>query len=209
MRGTLMIAAAVGGLVFAGAPARSAVVDTFAVTQSGWAATEITAEGLTLGAADPGGILTGTFTATVEPNGLILLADLTAFSDSYSDSAAKGILSVGLADLTSFFYDPTEGSGSLQVAGTFGKDQTCEGNAVQNTPDCSGDESIIYAAGIDGAIFRAGLPLPSLLTIDAPEITLVSSTPAPVVPEPPSLPLLAALAGFCVFACPGHAKDAV
>jgi hypothetical protein len=194
MRRFLLIAA-VGGFVLAGAPARSATIDTFAFTQLGWGLAEITSEGLTIGAADPGGILTGTFTATVEPDGLILLADLTAFSDSYSDSAAKGIIGMGLADLTVFGYDVTEGSGSLDTAGTYGKDQTCEGNAVPTSPNCSGSGTIVYTTGFDGAIFRAGLPLPSLLTLDQAAVTLVTA-PTTTVPEPSELSLLAAFAGL-------------
>jgi hypothetical protein len=200
--GRFLLIATACGFALAGVPARSATIDTFAFMQLGWGASDNTAEGLTVGAADPGGILQGTFTGTVEPNGLILLADLTAFSDSYSDSAAKGIVGMGLADLTVFAYDATDGSGGLDMAGTYGKNQTCEGNAVPTTPDCNGSGSVVYTAGIDGAIFRAGLPLPSLLTLDQPAVTLVSSvtTPVPVIPEPSALSLAAVFGGLCAVA---------
>ncbi len=190
------------GCALSGIPARSAVIDTFAFTQSGWGFSDNTADGLAVGAADPGGILAGTFTGTVEPDGLVRLADLTAFSDSYSDSAAKGIVGMSLADLSVFAYDATSGFGSLDMAGTYGKDQTCEGNAVPTTPDCNGSGTVVYTAGIDGAIFKAGLPLPSLLTLDQPVITLVSSvtTPVPAIPEPSALSLVAVFAGLCAVA---------
>jgi hypothetical protein len=72
-----------------------------------------------------------------------------------------------------------------------------------NHPDCNGSGSVVYTAGINGAIFKAGLPLPSLLTLDQPVVTLASSVtkPVPVIPEPSALPLAAAVyAGLCAAA---------
>ena len=79
------LARAASGLVLA----HAATIETFTFTQGGWAVATLN-QVYSIGAADPGAVLTGSFTGTVEPSGLIELSDLTAFSDVFSDMSLPG-----------------------------------------------------------------------------------------------------------------------
>ena len=87
-----MAAICVLGMAIGGAfPSRAATIDTFDFTQVGWVQVASFIGGTVTGSVpDPGGILSGSFTGTVEPSGLIELGDLTSFSDTYFNSASPG-----------------------------------------------------------------------------------------------------------------------
>ena len=66
--------------------ARATTVDTFAFTQGNWFSAFLVDQTVIPEVSIAGGILTGSFTGKVEPDGLIELSDLTSFSATYSDS---------------------------------------------------------------------------------------------------------------------------
>ena len=72
---------------------------------------------LTAGDPDLGGVLVGSFTGTVEADGLIQLADLTSFTVIYSDSAAPdAFVAHTVHALQLFSYDTNGGPSSFDFA---------------------------------------------------------------------------------------------
>lgn len=144
MRKLLMMAAVTCGFGMAvSATAQATTIDTFNFTQTGWNYILHTSGGV--GEPDPGGILTGTFTGTVEPSGLIELGDLSSFSVLHTDSAGVA-LGESLPSLTLFSYDINGGASSLGVAGPeipyVGAGHTiCVGAAAALSPICAGAPS--------------------------------------------------------------------
>ena len=178
-------------------PAGAATIDTFSFTQSNWVGSF--SEGGLIHTSGPvaGGLLSGAFTGTVEPGGLIRLADLSAFSDIFTDTAAPmGVATTGmnLGSLTTFSYLTAGGPSTLDIAGTAGNGGNCVGGAVPFSPVCTANFVFAYPPGIFGAVFIILDPVPIAVALDQPIITLVSSVTT--VPEPSSLSLLAAFAGL-------------
>ncbi|RBP02539.1 putative secreted protein with PEP-CTERM sorting signal [Roseiarcus fermentans] len=197
MRSVLLATAALSAFAAAGV-ARAATIDVFDFTQVGWALASVdpTTRAVSVGAAVPGGVLSGSFTGVVGARGLIDLADLSAFSATFSDTRGDTIRQT-LMSTTLFSYDTTGGAPSLAIGGIGGREQTCVGDGVALAAGCSQNFDIVYPSGILGAaLFPLG---PYAVTMDLPTVTLVSSTPA--VPEPPTVALvLSALAAALGFA---------
>ena len=194
------LAGAANGLV----PAHGATVDTFTFTQGGWAAATLN-QVFTPAAADPGAVLTGSFTGTVEPSGLIELSDLTAFSDVFSDTLHPNGVQVQNLEITSLFsFNTAGGNSSLTIAGYYlDTGQSCVGSAVAFDSNCTGYSDFAYAAGINGSLF-SGPFFPRLVTFEQPIVTLVSSvTTSPTTVAAPELPssvlFLSGLVGMLVF----------
>jgi hypothetical protein len=204
MRGVILAMAAVCGLGAASyglSRARAATVDTFDFTQVGWDYASNFGGPITAGAPDPGGLLTGSFTGTVEASGLIELSDLTAFSAVYTDTANPGGFEFqDLSTTTLFSYDTVGSASSLDIAGFFNFAEICVGGTVPFDANCTSNFLFAYTPGTNGAVFAPTLVIPVVVTSDRPTITLVSSVttaPSSTVPEPPSsILLLTALAGM-------------
>lgn len=182
-------------------PAGAATIDTFSFTQSNWMGSF--SDGGMIHTSGPvaGGLLSGSFTGIVEPGGLIRLADLSAFSDNFTDTAAPmgvATLAMNLGSLTAFSYLTSGGASTLDIAGTFDAGGNCVGGAVPFSPACTDGFAFAYPPGIFGAGFIVADPVPIVVALDQPVITLVSSVTT--VPEPSALPLLAAFAGLFGFA---------
>jgi hypothetical protein len=194
MRTFVLASAAVIGLgaaSFGLAGARAATVDTFNFSQAGWAYPVLVDGTETLGTPRPSALLTGAFTGTVEPSGLIELGDLTAFSDLFTGGGGDIEAAQDLATTTLFSYNTQGGASSLDIAGPPAPEAasaTCVGAAVPFDGNCNYSFGISFAPGIDGAVFIGGGTLIAV-TMDQPIITLVSSVTTPPtepVPEPPS-----------------------
>jgi hypothetical protein len=203
MRQCLSAAILFGLYAAAAGIAGATTLDTFDFTQSGWAV-PVFGNGypfpLTPGTPDPGGVLTGSFTAKVGASPVIGLADLTSFSAVYSDTADGDLGSLGLSALTIFSYIPGGGGSALGFSGPFpggdsaqicvgsptGLDPNCtlQGQAVFNAFNLTGDFGVWYAAN--------AVEMPVDVTAQQPVITLVSSVPVVSAPEPSSISLLAA-----------------
>lgn len=187
----LMAAIACGFGMVVSAAAQATTIDTFHFTQAGWFF------GYPATGADPGGLLSGTFTGTVEPTGRIELGDLSSFSAFYSDSAGQG-LGEDLSQLTLFSYDINGGASSFDVAGPVAANTghtICVGAAAALDPTCAAF-NISFPAGTVGSYVDATGA--SLTTSEQPVLTLESSVRT--VPEPSSLAImltgLVALIGF-------------
>lgn len=177
------------------ASAQAAVIDTFDFTQAGWVFDAGIHDGVLVpDVPDPGGILTGSFSGTVEPSGLIELGDLTAFSVAYSDTGfPAGHVSLALGDLKLFSYNTLGGPSSLDIDAGSGN-RTCVGAAVPFSSDCTFGFAFAYPPGINGAVFEVPsfFTIPNFITAQQPAITLVSSvTTTPHIPEPSSISLFA------------------
>jgi hypothetical protein len=189
MRKINTIAALIGGmgLAFATASAAQAsvfpaAVDTFNFTVTGWEGAD--------SIAAPTGVLTGSFTGTVEPDGYILLSDLTAFSATFSVNG--NVSSIGLPLLGVFSIDTNPEytlSSTLLFAGSEDlPSPVCVGSVVTFDPACS-----VYGNPPSGttavALSEEGPALSVYYSSTAPTVTLVSSV-APT-PLPATLPLFA------------------
>ena len=174
-------------------PGRAATIDTFDFTQVGWIEVASFLGGTVSGSVpDPGGILSGSFTGTVEPSGLIELGDLTSFSDTYFDLANPGGIGLNsLFNLSLFSYNTTGGASSLDIAGSFGQlFAACVGAAVPLDGFCTSNFQLFYPPGTNGAIVVLARS-PVEFTSNRPVITLVSSvTTPPAVPEPSTVSML-------------------
>ena len=178
-----------GSLALSGA--RAATVDTFNFSQAGWAYANLVDGTEYLGIPRPTALLTGSFTGTVEPSGLIELGDLTAFSDLFTGGGGDIEAAQDLATTTLFSYNTEGGASSLDIAGPSAPEAasaTCVGAAAPFDGNCNYSFQISFAPGIDGAVFMDGGTLIAVTT-DQPIVTLVSSVTTPPtepVPEPPS-----------------------
>lgn len=147
----------------AGASART--VDVYDFTQDGY----------TDSITGPTNVLTGTFTGTVEPDGLIELADLASISVTF-----MGVTYHGPASFFSF--NTMGGSSSLDLILPSGA--ICVGAAAAFGADFCG------VGGVNGYIYDHSVGLP-FTTQELPTVTLVSSM---TVPEPSTWAMT--LAGF-------------
>jgi hypothetical protein len=193
--------------------ASATTIDTFSFTQSNWLGSFSSNGGMVqTDGTVAGGLLSGTFTGVVEPGGLIRLADLSTFSDIFTDSLAPmGVATTGmnLASLTTFSYLTMGGPSTLDVAGAIDAGGNCMGGAVPFSPNCTFDFHLTYPAGIFGAVFIVNDPVPIAVALDQPVITLVSSiTTPPAVPEPSEPALLAVFLGLCGVAGWAARRDA-
>lgn len=175
-----LAAAVLGTAILGSQTAQGSTIDTFNLVETGWDAYSIITG---VGPANPNGLLTASFSGSVEADGFIALADLSAFV--LSSNITGEPQTINLAGISLFSYNVNGGTGSFDFAGT-----STRGNEV-----CLG-----AAVGLDGACnlqFQAGYPGgtraiaefgggPAGISFNAPEITLVSST----VPEPGSLSLI-------------------
>jgi hypothetical protein len=203
MRNLTPWAAICGLAIAAQLPARADTVDTFTFTQPVWYQVPpgdyTYSDGYYVAdpssTPDPGGVLSGTFTGTVDSTGRIQLADLSAFSATYSDSAFGTGDTQGLADLALFSYDTQGGAGSLDFDFNFnGATGYCVGAAVVLDALCTNDLTAVYPAGAVGALFNIGTDghLAAALSFTAPTVTLVSSVTMPLAVPEPSTPMLLA-----------------
>lgn len=173
-------------------PIRAATIDTFSFIEAGWDNTVPMPNGtISLGGTDPGGILTGSFTGTVESSGFINLADLTSFTANYGDTSYPTDFRVILANLSLFSFSTSGGNGSLDVAGFLGEGQVCIGAAATLDSNCTFGFRESYPPGTQGLVFLPGNSLGGFITTDEPTVTLLSSVTTPV-PEPASLALFGA-----------------
>ncbi len=180
--------------------AHATTIATFDFTQTGW----ITIQGVSSGGvpidgpSDPGGVLSGSFTGTIESDGHVSLADLTSFSATYSDTASPSGLATLSLDLLSFFdYATNGGASSLAIEANFatgvslGFSAYCEGAPVALAPFCQRILLIYPPPGTFGAIYTEE-GFPKLSTSKQPTIvgTLPPPPPPTATPEPASLLLL-------------------
>ncbi|MGH9445224.1 MAG: PEP-CTERM sorting domain-containing protein [Terriglobia bacterium] len=181
--------------------AQAATIDTFDFTQTGWANVGgiVSVNGsdtYVVGSPDPGGMLTGSFTGTAEPDGYIELNDLTAFSATYTDDAdptGMAVPSLNSNDLTLFSFNTAGGNSSLDFADNGGvtiRPAACTGAAASLDVDCT-DLVALNPAGTNGVFFLRpqGLRVAFLFTASLPSVSLAGSvtTPPPTAaPEPSS-----------------------
>jgi hypothetical protein len=180
------------GALFLAAGAEAATINTYSFTQDGYFSPTIPS-GIT-------GVLSGSFSGTVESTGIIGLPDLTAFSYTFTmyqaDHTPFGAPITGtLSDLASFSYQPDSAStlfisaqnatglcvGAAAAFGLCGEPTSYKGAFIflsDGKPVVPGDGEQAF-----------------LVTSNAPEITLVPAVAA--TPIPASLALFAsALAGL-------------
>ncbi len=135
---------------------QAGAIDTFTFSQVGWTSVILNAPTMsTAGASDPGAILTGSFTGTVESNGLIELGDLTSFSAFYQDSAAgQSFVAASPLALDLFSYNINGGNSSLDFAveGGSGVSEACAGAAASLDPACLDVRFVPNPAGTNGAV---------------------------------------------------------
>ncbi|MGB7976699.1 MAG: PEP-CTERM sorting domain-containing protein [Roseiarcus sp.] len=161
--------------------ARAAVVDTFSFTTSGWGIST----------------LSGQFSGTVEPDGLIEQTDLTAFQAT-GFNGARGINLSGPGSLSFFSYNTAGGASSFDLIATVFNGITttvCIGASATLSPTCN-------PQGTNPAPTRAVILVDSIpfdFTSDPPAVTLVSSVP---VPEPGTW--ATTLLGFAILGFAGY-----
>ena len=95
-------------------PGWATTVDTFDFTQTGWS---VFFPG-TGTFPDSTGLLSGSFTGAVEPNGFIEQGDLTAFSAVFTPADPTPFTPLALNQLTLFSFDTAGGASSLDFAGS-------------------------------------------------------------------------------------------
>lgn len=166
--------------LFAGAlSVNAATIDTFDFTQGGWV-NDVN-----------GGTLSGTFTGTVEPSGLIEAADLTSFSAQFVLPGSSGafqftrIAPFG-ASGPFFSYNIDGGNSSLDFLAYAPSENilVCEGAAAPLA--CAGPQnSFGYSAAFGYTLQQATVTLVSSVT---------SNPPAPGTPTPE--PATAAILGI-------------
>jgi hypothetical protein len=146
--------------------AGATTIDTYDFTQGGYALV-----------GQPGsGVLTGSFTGTVEANGFIELTDISSISVTFSTPPAAAF---GHGPTSFFSFDTAGGSSSLNLATAIG----LVGNACVGTPAAFGIGGC-GSGGVNGfTLFWT--------TQDLPVVTLVSSL---TVPEPSAWAMM--LIGF-------------
>jgi len=166
---TLRAAALSIGMMMAPAIAKASTIDTFSFTQSGYTG---------------GGTLTGTFTGTVEADGFIEQADLSAFNATLTapetEGEAMGFFYQTDLQLFSFLPSSDGPNSSLDFyAQTAGLDQNVCVGAAAAFGLCGAGGNF---AGIANTIGVADASTPNL-----PVLTLISSLPTnppATVPEP-------------------------
>ena len=154
--------------------ARGSTIDTFSVTETGWDDYSI-ATGV--GQPNPNGLLTASFTGSVEADGFIEQSDLTAFTLlSNSVGEPQTIL---LSGVSLFSYDVTSGATSFDFAGSSTRgNEVCLGAAVGLDSACNVNFQAAYPPGTTAvAEFGGG---PASISMSTPVVTPVST----VVPEP-------------------------
>jgi hypothetical protein len=120
---------------------------------------------------------TGTFTGTVEPDGLIEQTDLTSFSVTFFDVVTATTLTINLAGLKLFSFDPTGGASSLDFIASpppISPINLCIGASASFDPTCGQGPPGVRGVLVNGSFLDD-------FTLDAGEVTLVSSVT--VVPE--------------------------
>lgn len=178
-----------GGVAVA---SQAATIDTFDFTDSNLTGDHVDPTGTVLAEGPfPGATISGSFTGTVEPDGLIEQGDLTAFSAELTISGSSAA-SLPLSGLALFSYNTTGGVSSLDFAGTAGPLMTtmCLGAATNLSAICTLNFKVLYPIGTNAVVI---FTFPEVIGSGPPTITLVSSVTTPV-PEPTSLaPFVTAL----------------
>jgi PEP-CTERM motif len=189
-----MLLVVLGAVSVSPQDAMAATINTYSWVQSGFSLVNI-------GDVDELG-LSGTFTGTVEANGLIQVGDLSAFS--MADGG--GVVTWSLSELQLFSFDTITGASSLDimVGRPYGSNQmrtvACVGAAAALSPNCNPPGTPTGDAGYEEEELAPGLAFQVSTT--PPLVTLISSVtadppPASSVPEPASILLLASgLAGL-------------
>jgi hypothetical protein len=168
----LPVAAVVAFMVFASTDGNATTVDTFNFTQGGYTSTGYT--GYT-------GVLTGTFTGTVNNIGYIELGDLSSFSDSFAKTDALGTVT---------YWDFSPGSISFSFMPNDAGTLSIENEVLAFAPVCVGFPAAFGVCGGGGG--HLGV-VASFVTDQAPFVTLVSSVTT-AVPEPSTWAMM--LLGF-------------
>ena len=164
--------------------AHASIINTYNFTQSGWF--DVVNPIPTVGNAEPNIILSGSFTGTVEPSGVIALADLTAFTETIN--AGTATFTQVLSQLSLFSFNTNGGASSLTIArNPVFEVNLCAGAAVFLSANCTRNFTLNYPAGIFGVY--EGLGNPFFVSENLPVITLQSSVttqPTGTAPEPAS-----------------------
>jgi hypothetical protein len=173
--------------VLAWHPAYGSTIDTFAFTEMTFN-TYSTSTGV--GEPAPNGLLMGSFTGVVAPDGFIEQSDLSAFNARFYFPGSSGAAPINLAQLTLFSYDVGGGAQTLDFAGSPSQaGNICVGAAVALDGNCNADFLAAYPPETTGVVEEFGQL--DYIASDTPAITLVSSvTPPSSVPEPGTLALI-------------------
>lgn len=183
------------GVIGAGGVAvasQAATIDTFDFTEGNLTGAHENGSGQFVADAPfPGATISGSFTGTVEPDGLIEQGDLTAFSAEVTNTPFGANLS--LSGLALFSYNTTGGASSLDFAGAEAPVAImCLGAATNLSATCTGNFSFVYPIGTNAAVL---VGVPGAISANQPTITLVSSVTTSV-PEPASLASFATALGL-------------
>jgi hypothetical protein len=188
MRTTILAALALCSLV----PAASATtIDTFSFTQGGY---------------QDRGVLSGSFSGAVEPDGFIELPDLKSINLTFTFDAGSVTANLfGYGPATFFSYSTTGGAGSLDFVSSIGV----------GSDACVGAVAAFGAFGCGNGVANAAGSVADFTTTQLAGVSLTSSvttTPAPAspspVPEPASLLLVStALLGAAAGEWKRHRRD--